>query len=175
MPFPCGQTWTGATRPGHSPSAYSIDWNRPDDVGDPVVAAATGVVTTAVPNGTRGYGRYVVVDHGNGESSLYAHLQSVTVGLGQTVDQGTLIGLLGDTGNSTGPHLHFEERLDGKTVAAVVRRRRVRVRHHPAVDELPRRAARRQLRRRRHRRAGRLPTAAQRRPSRSSRPTGPIW
>ena len=74
-------------------------------------------MTTAVPNGTRGYGRYVVVDHGNGESSLYAHLQSVVVGLGQAVDQGTLLGLLGDSGNATGPHLHFEERIDGKTMA----------------------------------------------------------
>jgi hypothetical protein len=117
MPFPCAESWTGSTRASHSPSAYAIDWNRPDDIGDPVVAAAAGVVTTAVPNGTRGYGRYVVVDHGNGESTLYAHLQSVNVGVGQTVDQGSLLGLLGDTGNSTGPHLHFEERLNGKTVA----------------------------------------------------------
>ena len=116
MPFPCSESWTGTTRPSPSPSSKAIDWNRPDDVGDPVVAAAPGVVTTAVPNGTRGYGRYVVVDHGNGESSLYAHLQTVNVGVGQPVDQGTLIGLLGDTGNATGPHLHFEERLDGKTV-----------------------------------------------------------
>ena len=116
MPFPCGQAWTGTTRPSHSPSPWSIDWNRTDDVGDPVVAAAAGVVTTAVPNGTRGYGRYVVVDHGNGESTLYGHLQTVNVGIGQTVDQGSLVGLLGDTGNATGPHLHFEERLNGKTV-----------------------------------------------------------
>jgi hypothetical protein len=116
MPFPCGQAWTGTTRPSHSPSAWSIDWNRTDVVGDPVVAAAAGVVTTAVPNGTRGYGRYVVVDHGNGEATLYGHLQSVNVGIGQTVDQGSLVGLLGDTGNATGPHLHFEERLNGKTV-----------------------------------------------------------
>ena len=42
MPFPCGETWTGTTRPSHSPSPYSVDWNRPDDVGDPVVAAAAG-------------------------------------------------------------------------------------------------------------------------------------
>ena len=117
MPFPCGESWTGTTRASHSPSSNAIDWNRPDDVGDPVVAAAAGVVTTAVPNGTRGYGRYVVVDHGNGESTLYAHLQTVNVGVGQTVDQGSLLGLLGDTGNATGPHLHFEERLNGKTVA----------------------------------------------------------
>jgi hypothetical protein len=116
MPFPCGESWTGTTRASHSPSSSAIDWNRPDDVGDPVVAAAAGVVTTAVPNGTRGYGRHVVVDHGNGESTLYAHLQSVNVGVGQTVDQGSMLGLLGETGNATGPHLHFEERLNGKTV-----------------------------------------------------------
>ena len=116
MPFPCSQSWTGTTRPSHSPSSKAVDWNRPDDVGDAVVAAAPGVVTTAVPNGTRGYGRYVVVDHGNGESSLYAHLQVVNVGVGQTVDQGALLGLVGDTGNATGPHLHFEERLNGKDV-----------------------------------------------------------
>ncbi len=116
MPFPCTESWKGTTRASHSPSSKAIDWNRTDDVGDPVVAAAPGVVTTAVPNGTRGYGRYVVVDHGNGESSLYAHLSVVTVGVGQPVDQGALLGLVGSTGNSTGPHLHFEERLNGKTV-----------------------------------------------------------
>jgi hypothetical protein len=120
MPFPCGESWTGTTRASHSPSVNAVDWNRPDDVGDPVVAAAAGVVTTAVPNGTRGYGRYVVVDHGNGESTLYAHLQSVNVGVGQAVDQGSLVGLLGETGNATGPHLHFEERLNGKDVAPYV-------------------------------------------------------
>ena len=116
MPFPCGQSWTGSTRASHSPSRYAVDWNRTDDIGDPVVAAATGVVTTAGPNGTHGYGRYVVVDHGNGESTLYAHLSSVSVGVGQTVDQGSLLGLVGETGNATGPHLHFEERLDGDVV-----------------------------------------------------------
>ena len=110
------------------PERSPIDWNRPDDVGDPVVAAAAGVVTTAVPNGTHGYGRYVVVDHGNGESTLYAHLQTVNVGVGQTVDQGSLLGLLGDTGNATGPHLHFEERLNGKDRGALLPRREVRLR-----------------------------------------------
>ncbi len=116
MPFPCSESWTGTTRPGHSPSVYSVDWNRPDDIDDAVVAAAAGVVTTAVPDGTRSYGRYVVIDHGNGESSLYAHLSTVTVGVGQMVDQGTLIGTVGQTGNASGPHLHFEERLNGKDV-----------------------------------------------------------
>jgi hypothetical protein len=117
MPFPCSQAWTGTTRSGHSPSYYSVDWNRTDDLGDPVVAAAAGIVTTAVPDGTRSYGRYVVIDHGNGESSLYGHLSTVTVGVGQTVDQGTLLGTVGETGNATGPHLHFEERLNGQDLA----------------------------------------------------------
>jgi hypothetical protein len=117
MPFPCSQAWTGTTRSGHSPSYYSVDWNRTDDLGDPVVAAAAGIVTTAVPDGTRSYGRYVVIDHGNGESSLYAHLSSVTVGLGQVVDQGALVGTVGDSGNATGPHLHFEEPVNGADVA----------------------------------------------------------
>ncbi len=117
MPFPCSEAWTGTTRPGHSPSVYSVDWNRTDDIGDPVVAAAAGIVTTAEPSGTRGYGHYVVIDHGNGESSLYGHMTTVTVGVGQMVDQGTLVGTVGETGNATGPHLHFEERLNNKDVA----------------------------------------------------------
>ncbi len=117
MPFPCGETWTGTTRPSHSPSRWSVDWNRTDDIGDPVVAAAAGVVTKAVPNGTHGYGRYVELDHGNGESTIYGHLSTVVVGVGQSVDQGTLLGTVGETGNATGPHLHFEERYDSKDVA----------------------------------------------------------
>ena len=116
MPFPCSDSWTGTTRAGHSPSRNAIDWNRTDDLGDPVVAAAAGIVTTAVPDGTRSYGRYVVVDHGNGESTLYGHL-TVTVGVGQMVDQGTLLGTVGQTGNASGPHLHFEERLNGNDLA----------------------------------------------------------
>ncbi len=117
MPFPCSETWTGTTRAAHSPSRYAIDWNRTDDLGDPVVAAAAGIVTTAVPDGKRGYGRYVVIDHGNGESSLYGHLSTVMVGMGQMVDQGAMLGTVGATGNASGPHLHFEERLNGRDLA----------------------------------------------------------
>lgn len=116
MPFPCGQTWTGTTRGTHSPSSLAIDWNRPDDLGEPVVASAPGVVTTANKVSTGGYGRYVVIDHGSGEDSLYAHLSVVSVAVGQRVDQGMLIGNVGSTGNSTGPHLHFEERKDRKVL-----------------------------------------------------------
>jgi Peptidase family M23 len=109
MPFPCGQAWTGTTRASHSPSSRAVDWNRPDDVGDPVVAAAPGTVSVAT-RGSTGYGNYVRVAHANGESTIYAHLESLAVKVGQTVDQGALLGALGTSGNSTGPHLHFEER-----------------------------------------------------------------
>lgn len=117
MPFPCGQAWTGTTRPSHSPSPFSVDWNRTNDLGSPIVASAPGVVTTAYASPHGGYGRWVVIDHGNGETSLYAHMLWVGVRVGQYVDQGTLVGKLGDSGNATGPHLHFEERLNGKDVA----------------------------------------------------------
>ena len=118
VPFPCGETWTGSTRSGHSPSVKAIDFNRNPDLGAPVVAAAAGVVTTAYTTPKGGYGLWVVVDHGNGESSLYAHLASVTVAVGQRVDQGTMIGTVGDTGNSRGSHLHFEEKVGRSVVDA---------------------------------------------------------
>ncbi len=117
MPFPCGQSWMGTTRDGHSPSVWSIDWNRTDDVDDPVVASASGTVAVADTVADSGYGRWVVIDHLNGERSLYAHLSTVSVSVGQRVDQGQQVGTLGTTGNSTGPHLHFEER-SGSTVIA---------------------------------------------------------
>ncbi len=112
MPFPCGDTWNGSSRYNHSPSALSIDWNRTHDLGAITVATAPGVVTSVVDLGNRSYGRYIVVDHGGGHSSLYAHLSAQWVSVGQAVDQGTPIGLVGSTGGSTGPHLHFEERLN---------------------------------------------------------------
>jgi hypothetical protein len=110
MPFPCGQAWTGSTRDSHSPSRYAIDWNRTDDAGDPVVAAAPGEVVRADPKGTTGYGHYVMLEHATGERTIYAHLDQVTVALGQTVDQAAQLGTVGNTGNSFGAHLHFEER-----------------------------------------------------------------
>ena len=118
MPFPCGQTWTGSTRSGHSPSVRSIDWNRADDAGAAVVAAAAGVVSTAQATPSGGYGRYVVVDHQNGESSLYAHLASVTVSTGQRIDQAAMLGTVGDSGNARGTHLHFEEKVGRSVVSA---------------------------------------------------------
>lgn len=120
LPFACGQAWSGATRARHSPSHHAIDFNRTGDLGSSVVAAARGTVTTAVSVDRGGYGRYVVVDHGNGESSLYGHLQAVTVQAGQSIDKGALLGTVGSSGNSSGPHLHFEQRSGRSVLPAVL-------------------------------------------------------
>lgn len=119
MPFPCGQQWTGKTWSSHSPSSNSVDWNRPDDEDDAVVASGPGTVTVANKTGQTGYGRYVQITHANREATLYAHLSTVSVAVGQVVDQGALVGTVGSTGNSTGAHLHFEQRSGSKVRAAV--------------------------------------------------------
>jgi murein DD-endopeptidase MepM/ murein hydrolase activator NlpD len=82
--------------------------------GTPVVAAAAGTVIVAGWMG--GYGNLVVVDHGGGISTAYGHNTSVTVGVGQQVAQGQLIAYSGNTGHSTGPHVHFEVRVNGGAV-----------------------------------------------------------
>ncbi len=84
-----------------------------------VVSAKTGVVVKVVTGMsntypyTYSYGNHVIVSHGNNQTTVYAHLSSVNVRKGQTVTQGQQIGILGNTGYSTGPHLHFEVRLSG--------------------------------------------------------------
>ncbi len=80
--------------------------------GEPISAADTGVIVFAGWS-TGGYGNTVAIDHGNGYATLYGHLSSVVVGCGQSVRQGQIIGYGGSTGNSTGPHLHFEIRYQG--------------------------------------------------------------
>lgn len=114
MPFPCAQLWEGSTRSGHSPSWYSIDWNAPDDLGKPVVASGAGVVSRVEDLGSRSYGLYAVIDHGAGESTLYAHLSAELLTVGQRIDQGELIGRVGESGSVSGAHLHYEQRLDGR-------------------------------------------------------------
>ena len=82
--------------------------------GSEVIAVAAGVVTWA---GSRyGYGNLVEVNHGNGYSTRYGHNESVLVSVGDTVRKGQALSLMGSTGRSTGPHVHFEVRYKGKTV-----------------------------------------------------------
>ncbi|MBU0732071.1 LysM peptidoglycan-binding domain-containing M23 family metallopeptidase [Patescibacteria group bacterium] len=103
--------WPSAS---HDISQYSrwghvaIDIRGP--MGTPIYASAAG---TATNHSGGGYGNYVVIDHGNGWSTLYAHLSSYGVSSGQYVSQGQYIGGEGSTGWSTGPHLHFEIRQGG--------------------------------------------------------------
>ncbi len=82
------------------------------NLGDPVYASDTGTVIWAGPN-SWGYGNMVMLDHGNGWQTLYSHLSQVYVRCGQQILQGAQIGAVGSSGNSTGPHLHFETRLNG--------------------------------------------------------------
>ena len=89
-----------------------IDLGAP--TGTTVRAAAGGTVLIAGPTG--GYGNFVVVDHGSGLSTAYAHMDSVSVRAGQSVQPGQKVGEVGSTGNSTGPHLHFELRRNGDPI-----------------------------------------------------------
>lgn len=95
-----------------------------DTAGEPILAHTSGTVVSVVKGqknnkgsrGTASYGNYVKLDHGNGRETLYAHLDTVAVTKGQCVAQGTVLGTMGNTGNSYGRHLHFEVRLDGERV-----------------------------------------------------------
>lgn len=82
--------------------------------GTPIRSVASGTVVYSGWLG--GYGNLVVVDHGNGLSTAYAHQQQIYATVGQRVAQGTTLGEVGSTGNSTGPHLHFEVRINGSAV-----------------------------------------------------------
>jgi hypothetical protein len=117
LPFPCDQVWAGQTRTNHSP-ANAVDFNRNNDIGDTVVAAAAGTVTRVANTGSTSYGRWIEISHGNGYTTRYAHLNSQSVSVGQNVRQGQKIGTVGSTGGSTGPHLHYEQRHNGSAVRA---------------------------------------------------------
>ena len=84
------------------------------DTGQPFVAAAGGTVSSVGWSG--GYGNMILIDHGNGVATRYAHASKVSVSNGQQISKGESIGLVGSTGRSTGPHLHFEVIINGDTV-----------------------------------------------------------
>lgn len=79
--------------------------------GTPIVAFRPGTVTSAGWNG--GYGNAITIDHDNGVSTLYGHLSNMKATVGQKVNAGDIIGYVGSTGLSTGPHLHFEVHVNG--------------------------------------------------------------
>jgi murein DD-endopeptidase MepM/ murein hydrolase activator NlpD len=98
---PFGMRW-GRLHPG-------IDIGVP--IGTPIHAAKAGTVIYA--SWMSGYGNFVIIDHGGGFSTAYGHQSRLAVSVGERVAQGQVIGYSGDTGNSTGPHLHFETRVNG--------------------------------------------------------------
>jgi murein DD-endopeptidase MepM/ murein hydrolase activator NlpD len=124
-PGACGAVLTGAIGSGtfvwptveHWISGYNYSGIHPaidiaGALGNPVFAADSGVVVYAGWSNF-GYGNLIVIDHGNGWQTAYAHLNSIAVTCGQSVYQGGFIGQLGTTGNSSGPHLHFEMSYNG--------------------------------------------------------------
>jgi murein DD-endopeptidase MepM/ murein hydrolase activator NlpD len=90
-----------------------VDISAP--TGTPVKATANGIVTTAEPT-SGGYGRLIVIDHGGGVQTCYAHLSRLSVQTGREVRRGEVIGAVGSTGRVTAPHLHYEIRLGGTAV-----------------------------------------------------------
>ncbi|SFL51929.1 M23 family metallopeptidase [Pelosinus propionicus] len=85
-----------------------------NSMGAPVVAAADGVVVQSGAAG--GYGNMVQIDHGNGISTIYGHNSRIIVSVGQSVRKGQVVSYVGSTGKSTGPHLHYEVRVNGNAV-----------------------------------------------------------
>lgn len=109
---------------GDVTSPYGLRWNGSDfhpgidianDMGTPILATADGVVTTAGWN-DGGYGNMVDIDHGNGIMTRYGHAMQVVVTAGQYVHRGQIIAYMGSTGFSTGPHVHYEVRVNGSAV-----------------------------------------------------------
>jgi murein DD-endopeptidase MepM/ murein hydrolase activator NlpD len=95
---------------------YGMDFTAP--AGSDVYATGNGVVTT-VESAQRGYGKHIIIDHGYGYSSLYAHLNGFNVRVGQKVKRGDVIGFVGSTGTSIASHLHYEVKLNGTNVDPV--------------------------------------------------------
>lgn len=113
-PLPAGgyiSCYFGDTDPGGRPH-YAMDIAI--SAGTPIYASNDGSVVTAAWHSS--YGNYILLDHGNGKSTLYAHCSGLAVSSGQSVSKGQVIGYVGSTGYSTGNHLHFEFRVNGQKV-----------------------------------------------------------
>lgn len=116
--------------PGYVPGTRTYGWHMHpiwnemrfhagQDVAAPsgvsILAADSGIATV-IPDRGDGYGNYVIINHGSGRSTLYAHMSAFAISNGQSVSQGQTIGYVGSTGVSSGPHLHFETRVNGAAV-----------------------------------------------------------
>lgn len=110
-PFACDESWTYSHHSQEVRRALDFISNGGTTNGAPVLAAAAGIATQHHEPG--GAGDYIAIEHGGGWKTYYFHLQAFSVGDGVMVTQGQEIGLVGSTGASSGPHLHFEELLDG--------------------------------------------------------------
>lgn len=127
MPFQCGQRWLGSNWRGHSP-AHSIDWNHynaaggTDDFGRRVFASAGGKVLASYYSTSTGYGNTIVIGHGDGWRTRYAHLKTRAVQRGDRVKTGQRIGQVGKSSAiyNMSPHLHYEQMHDGQTVVSVI-------------------------------------------------------
>lgn len=113
--YPTNSRTISAGYPNYSSGRYHGGVDFPVASGSPVYAAASGTVIIA-KNLNYSYGHYLVIDHGNGLSTLYAHNTTLLVGVGSHVSKGQVIARSGSTGNSTGPHCHFEVRVNGTRV-----------------------------------------------------------
>ena len=113
--YPTDYRTVSAGYPNYSSGRYHGGIDFPCPSGSNVYAAASGTVILA-KNLNYSYGHYLIVDHGNGLSTLYAHNTTLLVGVGSHVSKGQVIARSGSTGNSTGPHCHFEVRVNGTRV-----------------------------------------------------------
>ena len=127
LAWPLPQTFSITSHFGYreNPFTGEIEYHNGTDIaapaGTPILAAADGTVTIAngIDSWGGSYGYHIKIDHGNGLETLYAHCSAICVTPGQQVRQGEVIGFVGNTGNATGNHLHFEVRVNGQQADAM--------------------------------------------------------
>ncbi|GAA2365082.1 hypothetical protein Cme02nite_32000 [Catellatospora methionotrophica] len=110
LPFPCGETWRMATYAGHDDYDIDMTFTGGASNGRLILSAAGGTISAGYSSGG---GNYAVIDHGGGWRTTYMHMIQPAIHSSGWVDGGVPIGWVGSTGNSTGPHLHFEVTRDG--------------------------------------------------------------